>query len=45
MTWTFWDAYCDEGYAIISTDYLTGEEVTPQGFNLEQLQADLADLK
>jgi hypothetical protein len=45
MTWSFWDAYCDEGYAIISNDYLTGKKVTPQGFNLQQLQADLADLK
>lgn len=45
MTWSFWEAYCEEAYAIISTDYLTGEQKTPQGFNLEQLQADLADLK
>jgi hypothetical protein len=45
MTWTFWDAYCDEAYALLSNDYLTGKKVTPQGFNLQQLQADLADLK
>jgi hypothetical protein len=45
MTWSFWDAYGDEGYAIISNDYLTGKQVTPQGFNLQQLQADLADMK
>jgi hypothetical protein len=45
MTWPFWDAYCDEGYAIISSDYLTRKKLTPQGFNLQQLQADLADLK
>jgi len=45
MTWSFWDAYCDEGYAIISNDYLTGKKVSPQGFNMQQLQADLADLK
>ena len=45
MTWSFWDAYCDEGYAIISNDYLNGKKKSPQGFNLQQLQADLADLK
>jgi len=45
MTWSFWEAYCDESYAILSNDYLTGKKTTPQGFNLAQLQADLADLK
>lgn len=45
MTWTFWATYCDEAYAILSPDYLTGNKVTPEGFNLQQLQADLADLK
>ena len=45
MTWSFWEAYCDEAYAILSQDYLSGDEKTPQGFNMQQLQADLADLK
>jgi hypothetical protein len=45
MTWSFWDAYCDEGYAIISNDYLNGKKQAPQGFSLQQLQSDLADLK
>ena len=45
MTWSFWETYCDEAYAILSTDYLSGKKTTPQGFNLTQLQADLADLK
>jgi hypothetical protein len=45
MTWSFWETYCEEAYAILSTDYLSGKKVTPQGFNLKQLQADLADLK
>jgi hypothetical protein len=45
MTWTFWEAYCEEAYSILSLDYLTGKKVTPQGFNLQQLQADLTDLK
>ena len=45
MTWSFLDTYCEEGYAIISNDYLTGKKKTPQGFSLQQLQADLQDLK
>src|SRR5580704_15820068 len=45
MTWSFWEAYCDEAYAILSADYLDGKKQTPQGFNLQQLQSDLADLK
>jgi len=47
-TWGFWAAYCDEGYAILSPDYLkqkAGQTVAPTGFNLQQLQEDLADLK
>ena len=45
MTWGFWAAYCEEAYAILSLDYLNGKKEAPQGFNLKQLQADLADLK
>jgi hypothetical protein len=45
MTWTFWEAYCDEAYAILSTDYLNDKQQAPQGFSMAQLQADLADLK
>jgi len=45
MTWSFWDTYCDEGYAIISHDYLSKKKISPEGFNMQQLQADLTDLK
>jgi hypothetical protein len=45
MTWTFWEAYCEEAYAILSNDYLDGKKQAPQGFSLQQLQADLTDLK
>jgi hypothetical protein len=45
MTWSFWAAYCEEAYAILSNDMLTGKKKSPQGFSLQQLQADLADLK
>jgi len=48
MTWGFWAAYCDVAYAIISPDFLkqkNGQTIAPNGFNLTQLQDDLADLK
>jgi hypothetical protein len=40
MTWSFWDHYCDEAYAIISADFLHGG-VTPAGFDLDALARDL----
>jgi hypothetical protein len=45
MTWSFWEVYCDEAYAILSKDYLDGKKQAPQGFSMAQLHADLADLK
>ena len=45
MTWSFWEAYCDEAYAILSKDYLTGKKTTPHGFSVAQLNADLHDLQ
>ena len=45
MTWSFWETYCEEAYAILSNDYLTNKKTSPQGFKLDQLQADLHDLK
>ena len=45
MTWSFWEAYCDEAYAILSKDYLTGKKTTPEGFSVAQLNADLHDLQ
>jgi len=45
MTWSFWEAYCEEAYAILSKDMLTGKKKSPQGFSLQQLEADLSDLK
>ena len=41
MTWRFWDHYCDEAYALISRDFLTGGK-TPDGFDMDALRADLA---
>ncbi|MDD5301491.1 MAG: hypothetical protein PHS14_00165 [Elusimicrobia bacterium] len=42
VTWAFWDRYVDEAYAVLSPDFLDGKGQTPAGFNLAQLQQDLA---
>ena len=41
MTWSFWERYVDEAYALISPDFLEGDEA-PNGFDLAALRADLA---
>lgn len=41
MTWGFWNSYVTEAYAALSPDFIENN-VSPQGFNLAQLQADLA---
>jgi hypothetical protein len=43
MTWAFWAAYCDEAYAILSTDFVSKGKA-PSGFDLKTLQADLKKL-
>lgn len=43
MTWGFFKKYCDEAIAYISAEFLTGDK-SPEGFNLAQLQSDLAQL-
>jgi hypothetical protein len=45
MTWSFWEAYCEEAYAILSPDFLTAKNANPQGFNLQQLLTDLQGLQ
>jgi hypothetical protein len=35
------NAYCDEAYAIISQDFLDGNNKAPNGFDLESLTKDL----
>lgn len=44
MTWGWWDTYVDECWAIVAPDFLDAAGVTPEGFNLEALNADLAAL-
>ncbi|HEY4321521.1 MAG TPA: hypothetical protein VGM77_10125 [Gemmatimonadales bacterium] len=41
MSWAFYHAYSDESYAVLSADFLA-RGLTPAGFNLAQLNTDLA---
>jgi hypothetical protein len=41
MTWQFWNAYCDEAYAIISTDFFAPAGTSSGGFNIRALYNDL----
>ena len=41
MTWAFWGRYGDEAWCVLSPDFLADGR-SPQGFDLEALQRDLA---
>jgi hypothetical protein len=45
MTWGFWDAYCDEAYAVLSPQWFDPDKKSPPGFDLTTLQHDLGQLK
>ena len=40
----FLEHYVDEAWAIVSPDFLNAAGESPQGFNLAQLTADLAQI-
>jgi len=42
MTWSFFKTYVDEAYAVLAPDWADGKVQAPNGFDLTQLQADLA---
>jgi hypothetical protein len=44
-TWDFIAEYCDEAYCILSPQWTDGTKAAPSGFNLAQLQADLAGVQ
>ena len=44
MTWAFWNRYFDEAYACITPDWIEANGNAPSGFDLAQLQADLAEI-
>ena len=41
MTWAYWLNYVDEAYAMLLATWIRAN-ATPSGFNLEQMQADIA---
>jgi hypothetical protein len=43
MTWGFWSAYCDEAYALLSTDFLKAN-ATPDGIQLTTLEQDIQQI-
>jgi hypothetical protein len=43
-TWGFWDAYCDEGYAVLSRDFIEANGRAPNAINWTALQQDLGQL-
>ena len=44
MTKAFWDTYVDECYAVVTADLKDGQTLQSNGFNVQQLEADLAQL-
>jgi hypothetical protein len=44
MTKRFWDAYVDEVYAVVTADLVNGETFAANGFNMQQLEADMAEI-
>jgi hypothetical protein len=44
MTWPFFEKYCDEAWAVLSTDWFIGDGKSVSGFDLDALKADLAHL-
>ncbi len=43
ITWQFFNAYCDEGYVILTHEWIDAKGL-PHGFDIEQLKRDLADV-
>jgi len=44
MTWSFWDTYCDEAYAVLSEVWAPAKKISPASFDLAALSADLKEL-
>lgn len=42
MTWAYWSKYVDEAHALLSPDFLAANGMDPCGFDMAQLQSDLA---
>jgi len=44
VTQAFINAYCIQGFALVSQDWIETSGVSPSGFDLDQLKADLEDI-
>jgi hypothetical protein len=44
MTFNFWGTYVDEVYAVVTHDLKEGSTLQDNGFNVEQLESDMAQL-
>jgi len=44
LTWDFWDAYCEESFAVLSEDFVKNNK-TPAGIDVHTLREDLDALK
>ncbi len=44
MSWNFFLRYCDEGYAVLSRDWIEGTGLAPSSFDWNTLQEDLQKL-
>jgi len=42
MSIPYWNKYVDEAYALIGLDFFNTQNIDPEGFNLTQLQSDIA---
>ena len=45
MSWGFFNAYCDEAYALLGANWVQDAPNAPSGFDAAQLMADLALIK
>jgi len=44
MTQAFWTEYVDEVYAVVTSDLKAGSTLQSNGFNVEQLESDMAEI-
>ncbi len=44
MTFDFFTTYCEECYALVSQDFINASHITPSGFDIATLQADIQAL-
>jgi len=44
ITWGYWEAYCDEAYAIVSKDFVNNTSTAPNGIDMATLVHDLSEV-